>query len=261
MLPRFSRFVALAMSGALFLAIAVPVVAAETSRVRVLHASPDAPNVDVYLDDAKVDALTDVAFKTISAYLSIPAGTHNVKAVIDTDVTFASGQRYTVAATDVVASIVAHVIEDDPAPSSSGAQLRVVHFSADAPAVDVRPDGGSPIVTALAYPDATGYLDIPAGTYDLEVCAAGSDTCPLDLDPVAAEGGTSYSAFAVGSLTGGSLAAVLAVDAVAAPSSDTVDVVASSDASALSPALVAIATLAAIGFAIGCRRFGQRTDR
>ncbi len=271
MLSRFSRFVALAMSGALFLALAVPVVAADTSRVRVLHASPDAPNVDVYLDDVKVDALTNVAFKTISAYLSIPAGAHNVKvvptggaisdAVIDADLTFASGQRYTVAATNVVASIEAQVIEDDPAPSSSGAQLRIVHFSADTPAVDVRPDGGSPIVTALAYPDATGYLDIPAGTYDLEVCATGTDTCPLDLDPVAVEGGTSYSAFAVGSFAGGTLAAVLAVDAIAAPSSDTIDGIASSDASASTPALVALAAIALIGFAIGCRRFAQRTDR
>jgi Domain of unknown function (DUF4397) len=271
MLPRFSRFVTVAMSGALFLALVVPAVAADTSRVRVLHASPDAPNVDVYLDDAKVDALTDVAFKTISAYVSIPAGAHNVKvvptggaigdAVIDANLTFASGQRYTVAATNVVASIEAQVIEDDPTPAPSGAQLRVVHFSADTPAVDVRPDGGSPIVTALAYPDATGYLDIPAGTYDLEVCATGTDTCPLDLDPVAVEGGTSYTAFAVGSLTGGTLAAVLAVDAMAAPSSDTIDAVVTSDAGALTPALAALAALAVIGFAIGRRRFAPRTDR
>ena len=53
-------------------------------------------------------------------------------------------------------------------------------------------------------------------TYDLEVCATGTDTCPLDLDPVTVEDGTSYSAFAVGSLTGGTLTAVLAVDAIAA---------------------------------------------
>ncbi len=267
MLPRFSRFVAIAMSGALFLALAVPVVAADTARVRVLHASPDAPNVDVYLDDAKVDALTDVAFKTISAYLPIPAGAHNIKvvptggaigdAVIDADLTFASGQRYTIAATNVVASIEAQVIEDDPTPASSGAQLRVVHFSADTPAVDVRPDGGSPIVTALAYPDATAYLDVPAGTYDLEVCATGTDTCPLDLDPVAVEADTSYSAFAVGSMASGTLAAVLAVDAMAAPSSDTIDGGTSASPGAMTPALAVLAALAAIAFAIGLRRFAR----
>ena len=121
----------------------------------------------------KVDALTDVPFKTISAYLSIPAGAHNVKvvptggavadAVIDADVTFASGERYTVAATNAVATIEAQVITDAPAPTADGAQLRVVHLSADTPAVDVRPDGGDPIVTALAYPDGDGVPRHPGG--------------------------------------------------------------------------------------------------
>ena len=151
--PRLHRFAALVASAALLLAVAIPATAADTLRVRVLHASPDAPNVDIYLDDAKVDALTNVPFKTISAYLSIPAGAHNVKvvptggavadAVIDADVTFATGTSYTVAATNVVASIEAQVVVDAPTPSITGAQLRVVHFSADTPAVDVRPDGGA----------------------------------------------------------------------------------------------------------------------
>jgi len=34
--------------------------------------SPNAPNVDVYVDDEAV--LTDVAFSAISSYLSVPAG-------------------------------------------------------------------------------------------------------------------------------------------------------------------------------------------
>ena len=37
--------------------------------------------------------------------------------------------------------------------------MRVVHFSADAPAVDVlTQDGSATVVSALAYPDATEYL-------------------------------------------------------------------------------------------------------
>ena len=63
---RLHRVGALVASTALFLAVAIPATAADTSRVRVLHASPDAPNVDIYLDDVKVDALTNVPFKTIS---------------------------------------------------------------------------------------------------------------------------------------------------------------------------------------------------
>src|SRR3954452_20792486 len=42
------------------------------ARVRVVHASPDAPNVDVLVDDAKV--LSDVPYLAASGYLAVPAG-------------------------------------------------------------------------------------------------------------------------------------------------------------------------------------------
>ena len=273
MTHRLQRVAALVASTTLLLAIAIPATAADTARVRVLHASPDAPNVDVYLDDTKVDALTNVPFKAISAYLSVPAGAHNVKvvptggtvtdAVIDADVTFASGTSYTVAATNVVASIEAQVLVDAATPSANGAQVRVVHFSADAPAVDVRPDGGSPIVTNLAYPDATDYLDIAAGTYDLEVCATGTDTCPLDLDPVSVENGTSYTAFAVGSLTGETLTAVVAVDATTAPVAPATDLepAALGNAGTATLALPALVALAALGIVVALRWADRRTAR
>ena len=61
------------------MSLAAPTMAADSANVRVLHASPDAPSVDIYLDDAVVDALTNVPFGTISDYLPIPAGDHNVK--------------------------------------------------------------------------------------------------------------------------------------------------------------------------------------
>jgi hypothetical protein len=205
--------------------------------VRVLHASPDAPAVDVYLDDVKVGALTNVPFGTISGYLDIPAGDHNVKvyatgtttgAVIDANVTVASGNRYTIAATNAVATITAQVIKDDAAPDCDGAQVRVIHFSADAPAVDVATAGAAPadaVVKGLAYPNATGYLSLPAGSYDLEVRLAGTTTVALPLPGVAVKACTSYSVFAVGSaanpaIGGKALQVVVAVDATAVPDED-----------------------------------------
>jgi Domain of unknown function (DUF4397) len=219
-------------AGALILSMVGAASASDHAMVRVLHASPDAPAVDVYLDDVKVDALTNVPFGTISGYLDVPAGTYNVKvyatgtttgAVIDADVTVASGGRYTIAATNAVASITAQVIEDEPAPDCANAQVRVIHFSADAPAVDIATAGSAPadaLVKGLAYPNATGYLRLPAGSYDLEVRLAGTTTVALDLPNVAVEDCTSYSVFAVGSAAdpavgGQALQVVVGVDATA----------------------------------------------
>ncbi len=211
LLVRVTRVVA---GAALVLTIAAPVSAADTAQVRVLHASPDAPAVDVYLDDTIVDALTNVPFGTSSDYLAIPAGDHNVKVyatgttsapVIDADVTVATGKKYTIAATNAVAAIEAQVLEDTPAPSCDTAQVRVVHFSADAPAIDVAPAGAAPadaVVKNLAYPNASDYLALPGGTYDLEVRLAGTTTVALALPDVAIEDCNSYSVFAIGSAAG-----------------------------------------------------------
>ena len=47
------------------------------ARIRVVHASPDAPDVDVLLDEAEV--LSDVPYLAASDYLEAPAGQRNLK--------------------------------------------------------------------------------------------------------------------------------------------------------------------------------------
>src|SRR5688572_6818439 len=92
----------------------VPAASAQgNALVRVVHASPDAPAVDVYVDGAK--ALTNVPFFTASDYLPLPAGEHRFQvtltgnaadqAVIDAKATVEAGKAYTVAATGKVTEI------------------------------------------------------------------------------------------------------------------------------------------------------------
>jgi hypothetical protein len=257
----------------MLLSFAGPASAADTAMVRVLHASPDAPAVDVYLDDTIVSALTNVPFGVISGYLEIPAGAHNVKvyatgtttgAVINADVTVAAGKMYTIAATSAVASIAAQVIEDAPSPSCTTAQVRVIHFSADAPAVDVATTGSAPadaVVKNLAYPTASGYLDLPGGSYDLEIRLAGTTTVALPLPGVMIADCNSYSVFAVGSAAspavgGKALQVVVAVDGTASaatpnlPATDTVIAGTTSTTSGFGPgAALLVAAAAAIAFA------------
>src|SRR5688572_30881418 len=74
------------------------------ARVRVVHASPDAPDVDVLVDDSPV--LTDVPYLATSDYLEVSPGSRNLKvnaagtatSVIDTDVNLVDGIDYTVIA-------------------------------------------------------------------------------------------------------------------------------------------------------------------
>ncbi len=238
--------------------------------VRVLHASPDAPAVDIYLDDAIVDPLTNVPFGTLSDYLPVPAGAHNIKVyatgtttdpVIDADVTIADGTSYTIAATGALASITAQVIEDAPTPNCETAQVRVVHFSADAPAVDVATAGSTPaeaVVKNLSYPSTTDYLDLPGGSYDLEVRLAGETTVALPLPGVAIEDCQSYSVFAIGSAAspavgGNALQVVVGIDGTATaalPPSDTLPAAGSVASIGIAPAGIALLVVAVGSFAI-----------
>jgi hypothetical protein len=236
---RTTRLAGLITAGALLLTIAGPVSADSTAMVRVLHASPDAPAVDVWVDGAQV--LQNVPFKGISGYLKVPAGTPvNIKvvatgtttpAVIDASPTFDAGKKYTVAAIGFLSSIEPKVIEDNGKGVDGSSQLRVIHLSPDAPAVDVALKGQDPDqapVKNLAYKEATGYLTLKPASYDFEVRLAGTTTVALALDGVALSGGTNYTAFAVGSANaeapaGQELAAVLGVDGIYAPATDTVE--------------------------------------
>lgn len=216
------RAIGLLTSIGLVMLIALPVAAADEAFVRVVHASPDAPNVDVWVDGTKV--LTDVPFTAVSDYLTVPAGAHNVQVtatgstdpVIDEDLTLAAGTSYTVAATGLLADIAATVLVDDRTPAEGQAKLRVFHASPSAPAsVDVVVTDGPTLVEGLAYPEATGYLTVDAGTYALEIRAAGETDAALSLDATL-EGGENYTAIAMDGGSAG-VQVIIATEAAALP--------------------------------------------
>jgi len=194
------------------------------SETRTRPLSSDAPNVDVYVDGEPVPALTDVPYGTVSGYLPLPAGTRQVTVyatgdasapVIDTPVELAAGGAYTVAAVGLVsdASLTAQVYEDDvSAPAAGSAKVRIVHASPDAGPVDVATADGTYLASGLGYPSASPYAQVPAGTYDLNVLAAGTGTVAVSAPGTSVADGGVYTAFATGTASAGSLGVILVQD-------------------------------------------------
>lgn len=177
------------------------------SRVRVIHAIPDGPEVDVYVDGSRV--LQNVAFKDVSDYLELSAGKHTVQvvpagqgqgnAVIEEQVTLDAKTDYTIAAGGTLDNPRAFVFVDgNQIPSGDQARLRAVHLSPDAPAVDIAADGNL-IVEGLKFGTASDYVEVPAGSYTIEIRPAGMKEAVATFD-VNIDGGTVVSAFAVGLL-------------------------------------------------------------
>jgi len=179
------------------------------ARVMAVHASPDAPAVDLLVDG--VVAGTGLAYPANTPYLAVGAGTRNVKVnvsgtattVIDADLALTGGASYTVFAGDAVANIGAVVVADDlTAPAAGKAHVRFVHLSPDAPAVDVAVQGGPVLFANTAFKGYSAFAPVAAGTYDLEVRPAGGTAVVLPLNGVTLQAGKIYTVFAKGFVSG-----------------------------------------------------------
>jgi LPXTG-motif cell wall-anchored protein len=192
------------------------------ARVRVVHASPNAPAVDVWVNGAV--AFSNAPFQGITDYAKLEPGAYNVQVsptgatepiVIDADLDLATQTDYTVVAVGMLENIEPLVlIDNNSAPAAGKAHVRFVHASPDAPAVDIAVAGGPVLFSDVAFKGTGDYLPVDAGTYDLEARLAGTDTVALSVPGVALEEGTVYTIFAMGLADGEpALTAVPSVDA------------------------------------------------
>ncbi|ELZ25550.1 DUF4397 domain-containing protein [Natrinema limicola] len=182
------------------------------ANVRVAHLSPDAPNVDVYVDGDTV--LEDVPYRDVSDYLELAPGTYTVMitaagdpdaVVFEDDLEITDG-AFTIAALGELSEtnqlFAPTVLEDDRSDPGDNARVRLVHASPDAPAVDVTVgDGETVLFDDVAFGEAA-TTEVPGGDYTLEVRPAtetndGDVVATVDTAP---ETGSVYTAFAVGYL-------------------------------------------------------------
>jgi hypothetical protein len=180
------------------------------ANVLVAHASPDAPGVDLLIDNSKVNSAA-LTFPANTGYLQVETGTRNVKVnvtgtsttVINADLALEEGKNYSVFAVNAVANIEPLVLVDDlTAPASGKAHVRFVHLSPNAPPVDVALDGSDVVFENTAFKGSTAFKPLDAGPYDLEVRVAGTTTVALDLPSITLQAGKIYTVFAKGFLSG-----------------------------------------------------------
>jgi uncharacterized protein DUF4397 len=170
-------------------AILVTSCGSDHSKVRLVHASPDAANVDVAVDGKTV--ATNLGFGNVSpatGYLTVTAGNRKVEVrdtgtttdLINSNINFGSGKEYTTIASGFVSlpqitcnsnfGIAAVLLTDDnSAPASGNVKLRIVHASPEdcAPrnldVYVVAPGGdtsGSPTISNLAFGQASTYQSV-----------------------------------------------------------------------------------------------------
>ena len=166
----------------------LPASAASPSFVRLVNASPDVGTVDVFVDGAKF--LSNAGFATVTDYMQLPAGHHNVQValigrgigarVITQRLSVQSGTAYTVAAIGTKATgFSLQVFVDNNLMASGMAKVRVYQLSPGTGPLSIA-TGGLTIPGALFYMQASNYLKLPAGLYTFTVSSSRPSFSLLD---------------------------------------------------------------------------------
>lgn len=180
------------------------------SYIRIFHASPDAPPVDVYANDSII--ARNLKFGNFTEYMPVPGGKYRVRVfaagtknnpVIDTQLVIPEEKIFTLAAIGRLKDISLKAIED-PVQSLASGKLKVkfAHLSPGAPPVDVVLTNGKVLFSNVAYGDVTNYVQIPPGVYNFNVRVAGTDRVVLFVPNIRLYPNKFYSIYAIG-LVGG----------------------------------------------------------
>ncbi|GAX90680.1 DUF4397 domain-containing protein [Effusibacillus lacus] len=185
--------------------------APQQAMVRVVHASPDAPAADVYVDGKP--AITGLVFKQATGYLSLSPGRHEVKIypssargkgnpVIKQTLTVEAGMKYSAAAVGKLANLELLVTSNAKMGTEGKAKVRFIHASPDAPAVDIAVKGGDVLFVNVPFKGIANYQEVTPGKVDLEVRAAGTQDVVLTLPGIELQPNTVYSVYAAGLVKG-----------------------------------------------------------
>jgi len=188
-------------------------IAAGKSRIRVIHLSPDAPPVDVFVNGGADPTISNLAFTESTEFLTVASGgyTFNVSAVgspasqsvLDIEgILLMPGKSYTAVAYDNLDSIKAMALVDDTLNLEEGnLRVRAIHTAVGVGEVDIWnvTDGMDPAILWENVPfSAVGdYYDLPAFAYSVGFDTDDDASPELVFDLPDLPSGTVANVFAV----------------------------------------------------------------
>lgn len=163
-----------------------------SAQLRVIDASPDSGIIDSYQNSSAL--AYNLGFGTMTSYVPIVPGSSTLVAakagtrqtlVANSD-TLLPGQQYTEIIGSSLVNLQQAVFLDQSTPAPSGqVALRFIHEASRSAAVDVYlvPKSGrltttSPLAIDLNFGNNSGYINIPEGTYAINVVPTGTLPTP-----------------------------------------------------------------------------------
>lgn len=157
------------------------------AHIRLAHFSPDTPEMDVYVtgaDGTETRVLEGLGYGEVSDYAALPAGSYTFllrpmgapadsTPAVTASADLAAGAGYTFAAMGPHAELQKALLDDDLAPPPAGqAKVRLIQASSTAGEVDVTAVDGPALAEDRAFATVTGYANIDAGEWTVNVSGA-----------------------------------------------------------------------------------------
>jgi hypothetical protein len=206
------------------------------TNLRVVHASPNAPNVDVVINDdfaAAPRPISDLAYQAFTPYVPVtlddnykvvPTGA-DTPVVIDATPPLVFGADHTLFAAGILPAappveLTPLLLGDDNRSVATEAKVRLVHASPAAGEVDIYvvpagtpiDDTVEPAFAAVPFLADTGYVSLAPGNYDVVVDPADPAVPSLELFGLVFAAGGVYTAAAVDQPSGGTPLQVITLD-------------------------------------------------
>ena len=179
------------------------------SGFRVLHAVPNAPNVDVYANGSLL--VSNLSFSSISTYLSLTPGTYELQiyrsGFYDTplatqNVQLAPSANYTISVV-TLGGLFLFKLRDAPiAVSPNSSYLRFMNLSQTAPLLNLNLPNGTQLFNSVEYLETTGYYTTSPGIYNFVVEFSGGTAVNKNLKDLKLEGGKLYTIYVIGVFDG-----------------------------------------------------------
>ncbi len=161
-------------------AVSQTVLIPEQTMARVIHASPDTPALDVYIDDRLLAGA--MSFGDVSGYLPIETGDHELQvvpaggdplrqALFTVELTFAVDTFQLLAIQNYLNGITLSAYEQDVSriDGQSIARIRLIHLVPDANGLTMALPNGDVLFDSVVPLTASRYKDIQAGSQSITI--------------------------------------------------------------------------------------------
>ncbi|MFA9560278.1 DUF4397 domain-containing protein [Evansella sp. AB-rgal1] len=173
--------------------------------VRVLHASTDAPHIDIYIN--KEHAFGEIGFKSITDYKTLKDGSYKIKIfpegsdpnkekpIIKDKVKINNGEAFTLAVVQIDGNYELNTFQDNIIPTKEISKMRFVNLSEDTSPLELQTDEWN--IEDVPFNNASEYQEVAPASQDL-IIKTKSEEVIYEIPNLQLMSGANYTVFALG---------------------------------------------------------------